>query len=158
MILRLYAMWNQSKRILYILLFIYVPQVIVSFVYNGFYTNTYLLGMSQAKLQAKLESHTYVAPCLLPPVMVVQVIDFSFCSISFRNAPSLTAHRFVLSVILIILAATSTLKESIVMYKATKQWQPNQYMQLFMKDGILYFLVYVSPFPFLQFSLPHTLL
>jgi len=27
------------------------------------------------------------------------------------------------------------------MYKATKQWQPNHYMQLFARDGILYFLV-----------------
>ena len=37
MILRVYAMWNQSKRILYILLFIYVPQVIVSLCYLGIY-------------------------------------------------------------------------------------------------------------------------
>ena len=36
------------------------------------------------------------------------------------------------------------------MYKATKEWQPNRYMQLFARDGILYFLVYVSPFPFLS--------
>ena len=59
MILRVYAMWNQSKRILYILLFIYVSQVIVSFIFQGVYNNpnTYLSGMSEAKLQAKLESH-----------------------------------------------------------------------------------------------------
>ena len=52
MILRVYAMWNQSKRILYILLFIYVPQVIVSIVYQGIYSNpnAYFSGMSQAKL------------------------------------------------------------------------------------------------------------
>ena len=30
------------------------------------------------------------------------------------------------------------------MYKATKQWQPNQYMERLVKDGVLYFLVYVS--------------
>ena len=58
MILRVYAMWNQSKRVLYCLLFIYVPQVILAFVDVGVYNNpnTYLSGMSQAKLQAKLES------------------------------------------------------------------------------------------------------
>ena len=63
MILRVYAMWNQSKMILYILLFIYVPQVIVSFVAQGIYTNTNtcLSGMSQAKLQAGLESHYVVS-------------------------------------------------------------------------------------------------
>ena len=32
------------------------------------------------------------------------------------------------------------------MYKATKQWKPNKYMQHLMKDGMLYFFVYVSTF------------
>jgi hypothetical protein len=56
-------MWNQSKRIFYILLCIYVPQVIIAFVIESIFT-AHLSGMSQAKLQAKLDS--YVAPCLLP--------------------------------------------------------------------------------------------
>ena len=30
------------------------------------------------------------------------------------------------------------------MYKATKQWQPNWYMEQLMGDSILYFLAYVS--------------
>jgi len=126
MILRVYAMWHQSKRIFYILLSIYVPQVIVSFVYDGIY-NSYL------------------------SVMVVQVIDFSFCSISFNNAQlgftGFTASSFVtfvFSVMLFSLAITSTLKEVVVMYEATRQWQPNQYMKLLMKDGILYFLVNIT--------------
>ena len=47
MILRVYAMWSRSKWILSILLFIYVPQVIVSFILAGIYynPNTYFLGM-----------------------------------------------------------------------------------------------------------------
>ena len=47
MILRVYAIWNQSKRILYILLFIYVPQVILGFVFTGIYdnSNTHLSGL-----------------------------------------------------------------------------------------------------------------
>ena len=59
MILRVYAMWNLSKKILYTLLFIYVPQVIVSCIFTGIYMNpkTYLQGMSCAKIQAKLQSH-----------------------------------------------------------------------------------------------------
>ena len=59
MILRVYAMWKQSKWILYFLLFIYVPQAIVSFIFTGIYNNPniYLSGMSIAKLQAKLEPH-----------------------------------------------------------------------------------------------------
>ena len=43
------------------------------------------------------------------------------------------------------------------MYKATKEWQPNHYMQLFVRDGILYFVVYVSPFPFSSIHYHHTL-
>ena len=47
MILRVYAMWNQTKWILYFLLFIYVPQAIVSFIFTGIYNdpNKYLAGM-----------------------------------------------------------------------------------------------------------------
>ena len=48
MILQIYAMWNQSKKILYFLLFIYVPQVITSFVMTGIFNNpnTYITSMS----------------------------------------------------------------------------------------------------------------
>ena len=52
MILQVYAMWNLSKWILYTLLFIYVPQVMVSFILTGVYINpnTYLQGMSYTKM------------------------------------------------------------------------------------------------------------
>jgi hypothetical protein len=55
MILRVYAMWNKSKRILYILLFIYVPQGIVSLCYLGIYhiPNISLSGMSQLNCKPK---------------------------------------------------------------------------------------------------------
>ena len=51
--------------------------------------------------------------------------------------------RFILGATLLILAVTQTLKQSVTMYKATKQWQPNRYMERLMGDGILYFLAYV---------------
>ena len=59
MILRVYAMWNQSKRILYILLITYVPQVMISFIFTGIFDNPnkYLFSMSQAELHASLQSH-----------------------------------------------------------------------------------------------------
>ena len=149
-------MWNRSKRILYILLFIYIPQVIISLVGQGIYVNpnTYLSGMyvlSQTGIQ-------HIASCLLTfsPVTIVQVIDVAFCNISITNVSSqmlpwvITTLRLVLAAMLLILAVISTLKGSVVMYKATKKWQPNHYMQLFVKDGIFYFLVYVFPLPFLS--------
>ena len=48
MIWRVYAMWGRSKRILCLLLCIYVPQIIVGLVLVGIYnTGTYMSGMSQ---------------------------------------------------------------------------------------------------------------
>ena len=148
MILRVYAMWNQSKRIFYFLLFIYVPQVIISFVFQGVYVNpnTYFSGMSQAGLQVKLRSHIL----LLVPAIVVQIADVSSCNMFFNVFPSqllwdIIALRLMLGVTLLILAVTSTLRQLLVMYNATKQWQPNRYMEQFTKDGILYFVAYVFP-------------
>ena len=83
------------------------------------------------------------------------MIDFSYCDYSYSDDPShlllgITALQIVLSVMLLILAVISVVKQSVLLYKATKQWQPNCYMQQFVKDGILYFLVYVANFPFLS--------
>jgi len=67
--------------------------------------------------------------------------------------------RMALSVMLLILTLIPTLKQSVDMYRATKQWQLNKYMQLLMRDGVLYFLVYVSLFPTPQSpSIPSILL
>jgi hypothetical protein len=98
-------------------------------------------------------------PCLLPPfspVAAVQVNEVAFCNIISLSSPPLwllwciTALRHILGAMLVILAVTSTLKESVVMYNATKKWHPNHYMKLLVKDGFVYFLMYVSPFPFLS--------
>ena len=95
-------------------------------------------------------------------VAIVQVLDFSFCN-DPNTTPSQTylcdaILRFVLSATILILAVIQTLKQSVKMYRATKQWQPNRYMPLLVRDGVLYFLVYVflHPFPFttITFSLP----
>ena len=94
------------------------------------------------------------------PVTVVQVIDFSFCqglvsNTSFHLALAITTLGMILGIMLLMLAVITTFKESVVLYKVTKQWQPNRYMQLFVKDGILYFVAYVSLSPFIHYhSLP----
>ncbi|KAN0080135.1 hypothetical protein V8E55_009701 [Tylopilus felleus] len=131
MILRVYAMWNRSKRILYFLLILYVPQVITSFVLTGVLDNP---GTSM----------------LVTPQ---QTANFTWCYLSFiNNKLIVTTHlyfetlRCILSGAILILAVFQTLKQSFNMYKATKQWQPNRYMQQFVTDGVLYFLVYVFPF------------
>ena len=97
---------------------------------------------------------------LFCPVTTAQIGNFNLCAVTTNNIPLiLTAHmvdgslRFVLSVVLLVLAVIPTIKESVEMFKATKQWQPNKYMQQLVTDGILYFLVYASLFYFLLFPI-----
>ena len=86
-------------------------------------------------------------PLLL--VIVARVLDFSFCYYSGDMTPYLAIYyvaipRQILGVVLFILAVTQALRQSINMYKATKHWQPNKYMALLVRDGILDFFLYVS--------------
>ena len=156
MVLWVYAMWSQSKRILCLLLFIYVPQVIVSFVLAGLYsTGTYLSGMSWINFMCH-SNLIWVALHLLPPfppVTILHIMDLSLCDASMPVIPGISATIpwLVLDAMLFILAITQTLMQSVNMYKATKQWQPNWYMKWLARDGILYFLVYVLAFLFLSF-------
>ena len=83
--------------------------------------------------------------------MTIQVTDFTICTASFSEAslPLLFLYRilqFILSVALLGFALIQVLKQSFEMYKATKQWQPNKYLQQLITDGIIYFLVYVFLF------------
>jgi hypothetical protein len=167
MILRVYAMWNRSRTILCVLLFIYIVQTISFVTYAGisFNPNTYLSGTSWARLIVTVHLKQ-IALYFLPPFylgMISQVQNASFCVFFLNTPPNLTAYfmipRFVLSVVLLILALMQTLKESVVVYKATKQWQPNQYIRLFAKDGIVYFFTYVNCFlrSLCPSHLPHVL-
>jgi hypothetical protein len=167
MILRVYAMWNRSRTILFVLLFIYIVQTISSGLYAAIYINpnTYLSGTSWARWVVPMHLN-HIPLYFLPPFSldtISQVQDVSFCSFFLNVPPNLTTYfmipRFVLSVALLILALTQTLKGSVAMYKATKQWQPNQYIRLFAKDGIIYFFTYVNCFlrSIYPSHLPHVL-
>ena len=85
--------------------------------------------------------------CLL--VLTVRVTIFSFCVDTLTsNTPPLillydTALRFILNILLLCLVVFRTTKQSVELYKATKLWQPNRYLQQFAADGIFYFLMYV---------------
>ena len=88
----------------------------------------------------------------------MQLEDSSFCSVSSDLLPTITfillAFRFLLSSLLLILALTRTWKESVDMLRATKQWQPNRYMTLLARHGIIYFFTYVNGFLHLSYPSP----
>jgi hypothetical protein len=67
--------------------------------------------------------------------------------------------RFILGVTVFILALIPALKDAVGMYRATKQWQSNKYLKQLMRDGIFYFLMYVSlvPLPFISIHVIHIL-
>ena len=80
-------------------------------------------------------------------VNVVSLYDWSICGESYSVPSPLWSYElpsFLFSALLLILALIQTLKQSVEMYKATKQWQPNRYVKLLVKDGIIYFVLYVS--------------
>ena len=97
--------------------------------------------------QGDSEQNGSPSSAIFYPVTVVRVLDFSLCYYSSDTAPYLATYitipRQILGVVLLILAATKTLKQSIDMYKATKHWESNKYMTLLARDGILYFFLYV---------------
>ena len=158
MILRVYAMWGRSRTILRVLLFIFIVQTISGVIFVAIYINpnTYMSGMSWGLVV----SMHLIAP--FSPVTFVQIQDFSdasLCNILLNIPPNLTIYftspRFFLSIVLFTLALTQTLKESVAMYKETKQWQPNRYMRLLAKHGIIYFVMYVDCFLRSVFPLCH---
>jgi len=124
MVLRVYAMWNRSRAILGILLFVYVPQIIITIVWEGLYN----------------------IPGGNLTVTVVQDPDLnsSYCGYSYNasGAPIYRATpRFVFGVALLTLAVIPTLRQSVEMYKATKRWQTNHSMELLVREGAVYFIV-----------------
>jgi len=120
MILRVYAMWNRSWRILGVLLFTYIPSIILAVVSAAMYG-----------------SASYV---------IVDVPNWSICNYSPVDTsigffPFSSFPGSILGIQLLVLAISRTLKQSIEIYKTTKQWQPNRYMKLFVKDGMLFFIL-----------------
>ncbi|KAF8548764.1 hypothetical protein OG21DRAFT_1500821 [Imleria badia] len=122
MILRVSAMWNQSKIIWGILLFIYVPQMIITIIWDAVYTN----------------------PGTTLAVTVGRVFNFKFCNYSSSIEPFPTYRaipRFVLGAALLILAVIPPLRQSVEMYKVTKHFHTNRTMELLVREGAVYFVV-----------------
>ncbi|KAF8559778.1 hypothetical protein OG21DRAFT_1503006 [Imleria badia] len=122
MILRVSAMWNRSRIILGILLFIYVSQMIITIIWDAVYTY----------------------PGTTLAVTIYQVFNFKSCGYSSRTEPLPTYRaipRFVLGGALLILAVIPPLRQSVEMYKVTKRFYTNRTMELLVREGAVYFVV-----------------
>ena len=94
-----------------------------------------------------LNTRTNLSPSI-PAVSVTRVLNSSVCSALYNPPSPLWTYlipALIFAVVLLVLGLVQTLKQSICMYKATKKWQPNRYMKLLVRDGIIYFLLYVTP-------------
>ncbi|KAN0080104.1 hypothetical protein V8E55_009670 [Tylopilus felleus] len=70
-------------------------------------------------------------------VKTAQIGNFNTCAVTINNIPLIFTTHLADGII-------QTIKQSIGVFKATKKWQPNKYMQQLVTDGILYFLVYLA--------------
>ena len=57
---------------------------------------------------------------------------------------TVTISQFILSITLFILVVAQFLRGAFQMYRATRKWEFNRYVSLLVRDGLLYFLVYVN--------------
>ncbi|KAF8548554.1 hypothetical protein OG21DRAFT_749816 [Imleria badia] len=120
MILRVWAMYNRSRLILSALLAVFLLEIIFIVIVNAMYSN------ARNRL----------------PVAAIQILDFSFCVVQptspiWRNIATIlqTTHGAAMC----ILAIIQFVRQSLQMYRVTKQWQISRYTSLLVREGILYF-------------------
>ncbi|KAF8838739.1 hypothetical protein BDN67DRAFT_1012887 [Paxillus ammoniavirescens] len=123
MILRVYAMYNRSRRILAILLVAYIPAMVLS-----------------------VADAAYIMTQKLYLTVVPVVADVKFCVLANDNIPYIQVNtyaiiaRLVIGTLLCILAVAKFVRQSLEMHKALKQWRSDRYTKLFVRESILYFI------------------
>ena len=84
-------------------------------------------------------------------VTIAQVLDYSVCEfqniVPFSIIVLQTAAEVILGTLMCLLAVIRFIRESLQMYRVTKQFEISRYLSLLTRDGILYFLGYVTPCP-----------
>ena len=147
MILRLWTMYNRSRLILGILLTSYVAEVVPSTIGCIVYTipqnssGRYKL----VSMTLKLIGHHAAT--------VIHILDLSACSVgafstSWKKVSSTT--QLIHAAVMCILVIIQFIRESVQIYKATKQRELGQFMNLFVMEGVLYFFAYVLVSSFLS--------
>ena len=93
----------------------------------------------------------YITRHVLSPDSIAttaQVLDFSFCVAQpFPGtwAEIVDSVQIALGALMCLLVAVHFVKESLQMYRATKRFQLSHYTNHLVREGMLYFLMYVHP-------------
>ncbi|KAG8216210.1 hypothetical protein J3R82DRAFT_8238 [Butyriboletus roseoflavus] len=127
MVLRVYAMWGQSKSIIGVLLLVYISAFTLQFINVGMYIN---------------RGTHYI-------VTETQLGDISSCAYTYIAVFTrvTVALECILGFLLFVFAIVPVLKELRMMYAVTKRLQLNRYMKLLAREGIIYFSVNVPKLP-----------
>ena len=75
-----------------------------------------------------------------------QVLDLSFCLPQFGSpfwADTVDTAQLALGVLMCLLVVIQFIRQSLQMYNATKQVHLSRYINLLVREGMFYFLVYV---------------
>ncbi|KAG9311416.1 hypothetical protein JVU11DRAFT_8528 [Chiua virens] len=128
MILRVWAIYDKSRLILGILLVLFFVEVVSTVAFSAFNSNP--------------KGSMWVTS---------QILEYSYCTIAVAATTlkeitlgqmAFAAQTFF-SVMLCMLATIHFVKESLQMYRVTKQWQLNRYINLLVKQGIVYFFAFL---------------
>lgn len=82
---------------------------------------------------------------------VAHVYEFSFCVAQpspFILAEVIDISQFTLGGVTCLLVVFQFIRESLQMYKATKRFQLNRYMNLLVREGVIYYLAYAHALVF----------
>jgi hypothetical protein len=138
-ILRVYAMYDQSRIVLGILLATNIPVVIVGIVVAGVVYKPQI-DVSGMQVDLSLKSHLLTFFSVL--------FGVKSCTFSFK-APSTPftytcIPTIVLSVLFCGLPIAQFVRQTLQMHRAIKQWRSNRYLELLVQESVMYFVMYVG--------------
>ena len=77
------------------------------------------------------------------PLLDITVCNLSYSTERWNNAATIV--QFILGTVLCTLVITQLVRYSLQMHRTARKWQLNKYISLLIREGLLYFLVYVRP-------------
>ena len=151
MVFRVYALCNRSRTILYVLLFIWTAETVINITSGIMYSMPgAMIGVSDSFIWHVYQGHIWIYICcggssivLIPPAPNPSVCILQYPSWDWGRYSSIPL--VVLQSVMCIIGIFQGFRQSFQLYKAFRRWQFNQFVMLFVEQGILYFLMCVHP-------------